>query len=563
MRARVFLTAVTSVALVALATVGASVAMTQTWSTPVSEFPAAGSNPSSPNSLRSDAAGNVTALWPKTVGGFWVIQTADLPVGGSWSAATALSASGATAYGAQLAVNPSGDAVAIWTRSNGTHFIVQTVERPAGGTWGAVTDLSAVGQSALNPQIAINSNGDIATVWTRNNGTHTIVQSATKLSGSTWSTPADLSAVGASANNPQIVLSSTATAITTWERNDGTNTFIQSAEFSNGAWGAPLNLSASGRNATNAKLAIDNSETATVVWQRSNGTHTIIQSASKANGGSWTTPVDLSAAGGNGTAANIAVGITSAPTAVWLRNDGANNIVQTASLTANGTWSAPVSLSAAGRPAYEPRLAISNSGVPTVVWIRYDGTNYMVQVTTRLDGATWDTPTDLSMANQSGFSAFVAAGYEATVLWNQSNGSFDRYVSRTSVTTWALSYDANGGTGTPPSSQSSTLGTSINAASGSGLAHSGLTFSGWNTAANGSGTSYAAGASVTPSNDMTLYAQWTASGSSTASPSATSSAASTQSLAATGLESGVITAGVFASLAGVSALIWRRRMAKQ
>lgn len=559
MLARFVITAATAVTLAVITAAGTAAAMTETWTTPVSELAAAGQNPYIPDALRSDAAGNVTALWPQAIGGYYVMQTADLPAGGSWSAATALSAGGATAYAGQLAVNPRGDAVAIWTHSNGTHFIVQIIERPAGGSWGAVTDLSAVGQSALNPQVAINSNGDIAAVWSRNNGTHTIVQSARKISGSTWSAPADLSAIGASASNLQIALSSTGVAIATWERSDGTNTRIQSAEFANGTWGPPLNLSASGRNATNAKLVIDDSETATAVWQRSNGTHTIIQSVSKANGGSWTNPVDLSAAGGNATGANIAIGITTAPTAVWLRNDGANNIVQTSSLTASGTWSAPMSLSVSGRHAYEPRLAISNSGIATVVWSLYDGTIYKVQASTRLNGVSWNTPTDLSMANRDGYSALIAAGDEATVLWNQDNGTYGRYVSRTSVTTWALQYDANGGTGTIPSSQSSTLGTSISAANGSGLAKSGLTFAGWNTAANGSGVSYAAGASVTPSTDMKLYAQWSTSGTNTASPGASSGAASTQSLAATGFESGAIVAGVFASIVGVAALMWSRR----
>ena len=42
------------------------------------------------------------------------------------------------------------------------------------------------------------------------------------------------------------------------------------------------------------------------------------------------------------------------------------------------------------------------------------------------------------------------------------------------------------------------------------LARTGYTFSGWNTAAGGGGTNYAAGATFTISADTTLYAQWTA-----------------------------------------------------
>ena len=38
----------------------------------------------------------------------------------------------------------------------------------------------------------------------------------------------------------------------------------------------------------------------------------------------------------------------------------------------------------------------------------------------------------------------------------------------------------------------------------------GYTFAGWNTAANGTGTAYADGATYTFTADITLYAQWTA-----------------------------------------------------
>jgi hypothetical protein len=51
-------------------------------------------------------------------------------------------------------------------------------------------------------------------------------------------------------------------------------------------------------------------------------------------------------------------------------------------------------------------------------------------------------------------------------------------------------------------------GTSITVSSGSSLIKSGFTFSSWNTVADGTGTNYAVGASLTVTENMTLYAQW-------------------------------------------------------
>ena len=45
--------------------------------------------------------------------------------------------------------------------------------------------------------------------------------------------------------------------------------------------------------------------------------------------------------------------------------------------------------------------------------------------------------------------------------------------------------------------------------SGNGFSRNGYSFTNWNTASNGSGTSYTPGQSVTLSSNLTLYAQWT------------------------------------------------------
>ena len=66
----------------------------------------------------------------------------------------------------------------------------------------------------------------------------------------------------------------------------------------------------------------------------------------------------------------------------------------------------------------------------------------------------------------------------------------------------------NGGTGSVPSI-SDPVGSTIQIPSGATLSYPGYTFSGWNTSANGGGTSYAAGASPVLNVNVTFYAQWT------------------------------------------------------
>ena len=76
-----------------------------------------------------------------------------------------------------------------------------------------------------------------------------------------------------------------------------------------------------------------------------------------------------------------------------------------------------------------------------------------------------------------------------------------------SINTWTVSYNANGGSGAP-ASQTKTYGQALPLSSAKPT-RTGYTFDSWNTAADGSGTKYAAGATYTANAAAILYAQWT------------------------------------------------------
>jgi len=82
------------------------------------------------------------------------------------------------------------------------------------------------------------------------------------------------------------------------------------------------------------------------------------------------------------------------------------------------------------------------------------------------------------------------------------------------ATTYSVTYAGNGNSGGAVPNDSSTyaVGATVTVLGNTGsLVNSGYTFAGWNTAANGSGTAYASGATFSMgSSNVTLYAQWTA-----------------------------------------------------
>lgn len=100
-------------------------------------------------------------------------------------------------------------------------------------------------------------------------------------------------------------------------------------------------------------------------------------------------------------------------------------------------------------------------------------------------------------------------------LANGATYSFDRDITlyaQWTRQTYTLGYNANTAqAGSAPTSVSVLFGDTATAASAGNLTKPGWDFAGWNTAANGSGTSYGAGDSFAmPANNVTLFAQWVA-----------------------------------------------------
>lgn len=111
-------------------------------------------------------------------------------------------------------------------------------------------------------------------------------------------------------------------------------------------------------------------------------------------------------------------------------------------------------------------------------------------------------------------SGYVFAGWGTTpTTGTVSYASGATYSSNAPAALYAVwnpivTYNANGGTGAP-ASQTKVRGQALTLSSTTPT-RSGYAFGGWNTAADGSGTSYSAGGTVAASNNtpMTLYAKW-------------------------------------------------------
>ena len=373
-----------------------------------------------------DGQGNAIAVWSRFDGTNFIVQAAGRAAGGSFGAPQDLSAAGQKAGFPEVAVDGQGNAIAVWSRFDGTNFIVQAAGRAAGGSFGAPQDLSAAGQKAGFSQVAVDGQGNAIAVWSRFDGTNFIVQAAARAAGGSFGAPQDLSAAGQGAFNPQVAFDGQGNAIAVWHRFDGTNTIVQAAaRAAGGSFGAPQDLSAAGQKASFPEVAVDGQGNAIAVWRRFDGTNFIVQAAARAAGGSFGAPQDLSAAGQKAGFPEVAVDGQGNAIVVWQRFDGTNFIVQAAARAAGGSFGAPQDLSAAGQTANDPQVAVDGQDNAIAVWSRSNGTNFIVQAAARAAGGSFGAPQDLSAAGQDAHvpEAAVDGQGNAIAVWSRSNGT--------------------------------------------------------------------------------------------------------------------------------------------
>ena len=397
------------------------------WVLPASDISAAGQDAGSVE-ITTDPAGTTTAVWRRSDGNNWIIQAATRPPGGTFGTPVDLSAPGQDATAPQIATDPGGTTTALWSRFNGSNFIVQAATQPPGGTFDTPVDFSEPGQSAFGQQIAIAPDGTATVVWYRSNGSDLIIQASTRPPAGSFGAPVDLSAPGQGASVPQIATDPGGTTTVVWSRFDGRNSIVQAATRpAGGIFGVPVDLSAPGQSAFAPHVATDPDGTTTAVWQRYNGSNFIIQAATRPPGGIFGTPVDLSASGQNAQNARIAAAPDGTATVSWYRSNGANRIIQAATRPPGGSFGTPVDLSAPGQDAQNARIAAAPDGTATVIWERSNGVDLTIQAATRPPGDSFGSPVDLSAAGQNATGPQIATAADGTaiVAWQRSNGSND------------------------------------------------------------------------------------------------------------------------------------------
>jgi hypothetical protein len=401
-------------------------------------------------------AGNAVVVWRRYNGSDYVVQAAVKPAGEPWGKTTTLSEPGQEASQARVAVDAAAEATAVWRRYNGSDHVIQAAEEPAGEPWSKPASLSEAGQETYEPQVAVDSAGNTTAVWGYyKEYLDSFVQAAVRPAGSAWGEPATLSEAGQEVSEPQLAVDAEGNVATVWDAFDYGDCYcVQTAvKSASESWGGADWL-ASGYH---PRVAIDDAGDAMDVWGEYSGPGDIVRAALKPAGESWGIASKLSEAGAESNP-QVAMNAAGNATAVWTSQIGAglgldNYIVQAAQFSPASAFTIETLQKLSNEPTYtraELNAKVADSVDYEIIVKNTGSTN--LKFGTLKDGACESIsptgPTKLDASTEETFtcthklSAFVKYSNEASIEGNEGTGT---KTSNSVVVALATVYEAPAG----------------------------------------------------------------------------------------------------------------------
>ncbi|MES2122800.1 MAG: hypothetical protein V4492_08515 [Chlamydiota bacterium] len=287
-----------------------------------------------------DAAGDVIAAWARSGN----IQTATKLFGANWQNAVNITSSSATSPAIAMGGTGSGTRAAIvWNAVSSSIPVVYATTKAITGNWGTPVILSNTSHNAINPSVAVDSNANALATWYSYdvlgvNYFSVAVQASYMISGGAWQSPVTIS--DESYRNPtslmtKVAFDSGGNAVAMWtSSSDGATYNIEAAmKPVRSDWSTPTQIVSLNPYSYQFSLAGTSFGEALAVLMFYNGDSLLVQSSESDFSGfrdnAWSVPTNMSLGTDNGYP-NAAAVITSNAmnaAAVWIKNNGTNNIV--------------------------------------------------------------------------------------------------------------------------------------------------------------------------------------------------------------------------------------------
>ena len=379
--------------------------------------------------LAMNASGNAIALWEQSNGTTYHLYANSYIAGSGWSSGTLVETEAAfDVFDIRLAMNSSNKAIAVWRQFDGTTRNIWANVAVTGTIWGTaqLIETDNTGDT-YNPQVAINNSGDAVAIWIQNDGVTDNICANFYISGTGWGVAGIIEANPGTAGSPQIVLDNAGNAIAVWTQNDGIWFSIYSNRYISGTgWAGSVTLEGAGGDAYAPHISVDGAGNAMAVWAQAPSPS--IYANRYVSGTGWAGAEEIEPGTVGASVPQVSMyGIGNA-IVVWNQVTIQYGCIAFGNTYISGTgWAGAEIICSGTEVTTEPRIAINASGDAFAIWYQFDLVRTSIYANRYVAGTGWGTSTAIESRGENAGSHKIGIDNSgrAIAIWVQSDGTAD------------------------------------------------------------------------------------------------------------------------------------------
>ena len=342
----------------------------RTWQTPVLLGAA---NDGNLCDISCNSAGDAVAVWTQSDGITNRIWSRHYTIDESWDGAQIIDSNSGAAFVAKVAVNDSGNAFAIWDQSDGINYRIWANCFISGEGWKTAMIIDSTSENAGLSKVAIDAQGNAIAVWCQSDGTNQRIWANHFEIGNGWNTPQIIDSISEYSTSPQVAVDYFGNAIAVWIQYDGSKNRIWANHYSNAiGWDGAQPIDSDTGNVESPQLAIDRSGKAIVVWVQSENNTERIWAIQYTSSKGWGTSqiIDSNPGLENTSFPHVAINSSGYAIAVWVQYNGTVNRIWANHYSTGKGWERAqlISSNSSKGNASFPRVVVDNYGNALAVW---------------------------------------------------------------------------------------------------------------------------------------------------------------------------------------------------
>ncbi len=300
--------------------------------------------------------------------------------GVGWETAVRVDSGGAgAAFGPHVAIDPDGNAIAVWRQSDGTRESIWASRSRPGNGWGIAELIEFDNQGhAADPRVSMDAGGNGLVVWQQSDGVRTSILGNRYTPGGDWGIPRTISNEQGDGRLPDVAMDPDGNAIAVWQQADDGRHDIWANRFTpSGGWhDAELIETDDTGDATEVRLGMDADGRAIAVWKQFDGITAGIWYNRYVPGEGWSGAERIETNdNGDALRPRVGVGARGEAVAVWMQSDGFSYDAWSNAYAPEQGWGIPERIDPSDQGAGQPlrvEVGVDAQGDAVAAWLRRD-----------------------------------------------------------------------------------------------------------------------------------------------------------------------------------------------